>query len=200
MRSPRYTIVIANRRTGVLRRFTISLVPAVCLLVFLFSLPVLIGIGAAAKAKSDVADLYARAVELQLENTNFKQTTEALSGQIQTLQSAISELGARAALDPSLQAAMDKLPAVVKAQAMGGTAPGEKADVPLVPGFSSPENTFGLLRELLQSIEHRLRSVQSDVDKRVHGRSAPGSHHRRARLSSRARHLGRARQSGLCNG
>jgi murein DD-endopeptidase MepM/ murein hydrolase activator NlpD len=166
MRSPRYTIVIANRRTGVLRRFTISLVPAVCLLVFLFSLPVLIGIGAAAKAKSDVADLYARAVELQLENTNFKQTTEALSGQIQTLQSAISELGARAALDPSLQAAMDKLPAVVKAQAMGGTAPGEKADVPLVPGFSSPENTFGLLRELLQSIEHRLRSVQSDVDKR----------------------------------
>ena len=35
-----------------------------------------------------------------------------------------------------------------------------------MPGLRSPENTFGLLRELLQGIESRLRSVQTDVDKR----------------------------------
>jgi len=166
MRSPRYTIVIANRRTGLVRRFTISLVPTASVLALAFAMPVLIGLGAASKAKSDVADLYSTAVSLQLENTNFKQTTEALAGQIQGLQSAISELGAQAALDPSLQSVMDKLPAVVKARAMGGGSATETAGVPLMPAFGSPEDTFGLLRELLQGIEHRLRTVQTDVDKR----------------------------------
>jgi murein DD-endopeptidase MepM/ murein hydrolase activator NlpD len=61
---------------------------------------------------------------------------------------------------------MDKLPAVTKAQAMGGMAPKEKQGVPLTPGFTSPEDTFGLLRELLQGLERRLRNVQTDVDKR----------------------------------
>lgn len=166
MRSPRYTIVIANRRNGFVRRFTISLAPAVSAVAFGFAFPVLIGLGAASKAKSDVADLYDRAVTLQLENANFKQTTEALAGQIQGLQSAISELGARAALDPTLQTAMDKLPAVVKAQAMGGAAPTESPGVPLTPALVSPDDTFGLLRELLQGIEHRLHNVQTNVDKR----------------------------------
>ena len=36
------------------------------------------------------------------------------------LQTAMSDLGAKAALDPSLQNSMDKLPAVVKSRAMGG--------------------------------------------------------------------------------
>jgi murein DD-endopeptidase MepM/ murein hydrolase activator NlpD len=166
MRSPRYTIVVANRRNGVVRRFTFSLVPAVSAILFAFALPVLIGLGAASKAKSDVRDLYVSAAALQLENANFKQTTEALAGQIQGLQSAISELGARAALDPTLQTAMDKLPAVVKASAMGGGTPASGIGVPLTPGLVSPEDTFGLLRELLQGLEHRLRNVQTDVDKR----------------------------------
>jgi murein DD-endopeptidase MepM/ murein hydrolase activator NlpD len=166
MRSPRYTVVIANRRNGVVRRFTFSLVPVVSAVLFAFALPVLIGLGAASKARSEVSDLYVSAAALRLENANFKQTTAALAGQIQGLQSAISELGARAALDPTLQSAMDKLPAVVKARAMGGGSPATGLDVPLTPGLASPEDTFGLLRELLQGIEHRLRNVQTDVDKR----------------------------------
>jgi murein DD-endopeptidase MepM/ murein hydrolase activator NlpD len=166
MRSSRYTIVIANRRNGVVRRFTISVVPTVSAIALVFALPVLIGMGAASKAKSEVSDLYVSSAALQFENSSYKQTTEALAGQIQALQSAISELGARAALDPTLQSAMDKLPAVVKASAMGGGAPTKGVGVPLMPGLASPEDTFGLLRELLQGIEHRLRTVQTDVDKR----------------------------------
>jgi murein DD-endopeptidase MepM/ murein hydrolase activator NlpD len=165
MPSPRYTIVIANRRNGVVRRFTISLLPTVSAIAFAFALPVLIGLGAASKAKSDVAELYDDAAALHVENSSYKQTTEALAGQIQALQSAISELGAKAALDPTLQSAMDRLPAVVKARAMGGAAPAKGAAVPLMPGYGSPEDTFGLLRELLQGIEHRLRNVQTDVDR-----------------------------------
>ena len=167
MRSRRYTFVLANRDTGVVRRFTVRLAPAAAVVSITLMLPILIGIGAAMKAKSDVSDLYTTAAALQVENSSFKATTEELAGQIQALQSAISELGAKAALDPSLQSAMDQLPAVVKSRAMGGGSTTEvDALAPLTPVLSSPEDTFGMLRELLEGIESRLRIVQNDVDKR----------------------------------
>ena len=122
MRSRRYTIVLADRRSGVVRRFTIGLWPTLATVTGVMALPVLIGAGAAWKAKYDVADLYATAAALGVENANYHIATEALSGQVQGLQAAIGELGARAALDPTLQSAMDKLPAVVKNRAMGGGA------------------------------------------------------------------------------
>ena len=168
MRSPRYTIVVANRQSGVVRRFTIRLVPTLFAVVLVFSLPVLVGMGAASKAKSDVSQLYAMAAALQVENASFKGATEALSGQIQALQSTISDLGAKSALDPSLQLAMDKLPAIVKSRAMGmgGASTQASAVGPLMPGLRSPEDTFGLLREVLEGLESRLRSVQTDLDNR----------------------------------
>jgi murein DD-endopeptidase MepM/ murein hydrolase activator NlpD len=131
----------------------------------MMALPVLIGAGAAWKAKYDVAELYATAATLGIENSNYRIATEALSGQVQGLQAAIGELGARAALDPSLQSAMDKLPAVVKNRAMGG-ATAAAAPLGALPALQSPENTFGLLRELLQGIESGLSSLKLDVDKR----------------------------------
>jgi murein DD-endopeptidase MepM/ murein hydrolase activator NlpD len=162
--SRRYTIVLADRRTGVVRRFTVGLWPSVAASTFVMALPVLVGTGAALKARNDVAALYAAAAALEIENASYRAATEALSGQIQGLQSAISELGAHAALDPTLASAMNRLPAVVKNRAMGGagSAPAALALAPL----QSPENTFGLLREILQGIENRLTSVRTDVDRR----------------------------------
>jgi murein DD-endopeptidase MepM/ murein hydrolase activator NlpD len=163
--SRRYTIVVADRRTGVVRRFTVRLWPSVAAGTFVLALPVLIGTGAALKAKNDVAALYASAAALEVENANYRAATEALSGQIQGLQSAINELGAQAALDPSLASAMDQLPAVVKNRAMGGAG---SAAGPLssLAALHSPENTFGLLREILQGIETRLSDAKGDVDRR----------------------------------
>jgi murein DD-endopeptidase MepM/ murein hydrolase activator NlpD len=161
----RYTIVLADRRTGVVRRFTVGLWPSVAAGTFVMALPVLIGTGAAIKARNDVAALYGAAAALEIENASYRAATEALSGQIQGLQSAISELGAQAALDPSLSSAMDRLPAVVKNRAMGGAAsplPGLGS----LPAMQSPENTFGLLRDILQGIENRLTTVRDDVDRR----------------------------------
>ena len=135
--SRRYTIIVADRRTGVVRRFTVGLWPTVAAGTFVMALPVLVGTGAALKARSDVAALYAAAAGLELENASYKAATEALSGQIQGLQSAINELGANAALDPSLASAMDRLPAVVKSRAMGG---GVATASPLgsLPALQSP--------------------------------------------------------------
>jgi murein DD-endopeptidase MepM/ murein hydrolase activator NlpD len=164
--SRRYTIVVADRRTGVVRRFTVRLWPSVAAGTFVLALPVLIGTGAALKAKGDVAALYASTAALEIENANYRAATEALSGQIQGLQSAITELGAQAALDPLLADAMDRLPAVVKNRAMGGVGGSSSAPVSSLAALHTPENTFGLLREILQGIESRLTAARSDVDRR----------------------------------
>ena len=84
------------------------------------TVPILIGTGAALKARYEVDHLYASNATLELENANYRAATEQLAGQIMALQTAMSDLGAKAALDPSLQNSMDKLPAVVKSRAMGG--------------------------------------------------------------------------------
>jgi len=165
MLSKRYTIVLADRTTGVVRRFTISLKPALIIVVSVVTLPILIGTGAAMKARHDVATMFATATTLEFENANYRAATEQLAGQIMFLQTAMSDLGARAALDPSLQDSMDKLPAVIKSRAMGGPT-AAAALTSMAPGLTSPENTFALLKDLLAGLESRLQTVRSDVDKR----------------------------------
>jgi murein DD-endopeptidase MepM/ murein hydrolase activator NlpD len=165
MLNKRYTVVLADRTTGVVRRFTIRLKPVLIAVVTTVTLPILIGTGAALKAKLDVSNLYASHATLELENANYRAATEQLAGQIMALQTAMSDVGAKAALDPSLQNSMDKLPAFTKNRAMGG--PTATTALALVtPGLSSPENTFGLLKDLLTGLEDRLQSVRTDVDKR----------------------------------
>src|SRR6185436_9995085 len=124
MPSRRYTILLADRTSGVVRRVTITTRPAVAVACAMAALPVLIGVGAAWKARSDVASLYASHQALDTENMNYRAATEALAGQIASLQSTLDELGARSALDPALARAMDKLPAFVKNRAMGGSTGG----------------------------------------------------------------------------
>ena len=165
MLSQRYNVVLADRSTGVVRRFTLSVKPVLLTTVAVVTLPILIGTGAALKARYDVKNLYASQATLELENANYRTATEQLAGQIMALQTAMSDLGAKAALDPSLQNSMEKLPAVVKSRAMGG--PTADATLALVtPGLGSPENTFGLLKDLLTGLEDRLQTVRTDVDKR----------------------------------
>ena len=165
MFSTRYTIVLADRTTGVVRRFTISVKAATTVIAIATGLPMLIGVGAAFKSKYDVAQLYASHATLELENANYRAATETLAGQIVALQTTMSDLGAKAALDPSLQNSMDRLPTVVKNRAMGGPT-ASAALTTVTPGLASPENTFSVLKDLLQGLESRLQTVRSNVDKR----------------------------------
>jgi murein DD-endopeptidase MepM/ murein hydrolase activator NlpD len=129
-----------------------------------------VGIGAAWKAKSDIAGLYSSQRSLELENASYRAATAELSGQIQSLQTAITDLGARAALDPSLARAMETLPAFVKSRAMGGgggTAAKQDATYTnALTALANPEDTFGLLRTLLEGLESRLSIVQRNVERR----------------------------------
>jgi murein DD-endopeptidase MepM/ murein hydrolase activator NlpD len=166
MISRRYTITVADHTSGVVRRATLSLRPVFIGAGMLAVLPVLIGIGAAWKAKGEVADLRASHEALEAENANFRSATNELATQISSLEAAIQDIGARSALDPNLAKTMDKLPAVVKSRAMGGSTEVDRTAQRTLSSLGTPEDTFGLLRTLLESLESRLNVVSRTVDRR----------------------------------
>ena len=166
MASRRYTIIVADRSSGVVRRATLSLRPVLISSGVILALPVLIGIGAAWKAKSDVLDLRASHQALEAENASFRSATDELSTQVTSLEAAIQDLGTKSALDPNLAKTMDKLPALVKARAMGGSTEADRTAQRTLSSLGTPEDTFGLIRTLLESLESRLTLVSHNVDRR----------------------------------
>ena len=150
-----------------MRRVTISLRPALMMVAGVLMLPVLIGLGARWSATSDLEQLRAGTALLQVENGSYRAATGELTSQIQTLEGVINDLGARASIDPTQARAMQKLPAVIKVHASGGTLQQNAAISNIVgASLSSPEDTFGVLRSLLQGLESRLRYVRKDVERR----------------------------------
>lgn len=170
MRSRRYTVLITDVTSGASRRLTLSLRAAGTAFVLLFGLPVLIGFGAAWKGRAETDALRAQSETLEIENANYRQATEALAGQIASLQATIDELGVQSTLDPNLARSMDRLPALVKARAMGGS-PGlpRTQDLSYTNALSalmSPDDTFGMLRTLLDGLQSRLDTVARAVERR----------------------------------
>jgi murein DD-endopeptidase MepM/ murein hydrolase activator NlpD len=167
MRALRYTVLIADRSSGVVRSATIRLRPAVLIIVGVFMLPVLIGLGARWSARTEIKQVLTANVRLEEENSSYRAATGALTTQIQSLESVIDDLGSRATLDPAQARAMQKLPAVVKARAAGGSQTSNAAVAAVLPtALTSPEDTFGVLRDLLGGLESRLRNVRVDVERR----------------------------------
>jgi murein DD-endopeptidase MepM/ murein hydrolase activator NlpD len=166
MLSRRYTVLIADRSTGVVRRVTVSLRAVTLAVCSVLATPVLIGLGAKWSASLEIDQLRAANSSLEVENGNFRATTGELTTQLQSLEEVIDDLGARSKVDPAQARAMAKLPAVVKARATGGTAQTNAAiSNVLSTSLVSPEDTFGVLRTLLQALEGRLRNVRKDVEK-----------------------------------
>jgi murein DD-endopeptidase MepM/ murein hydrolase activator NlpD len=166
MLSRRYTIVVADRTSGVVRRATISVRPVAITALVVLATPILIGLGAAWKGHLDAAELIASHQVLEVENASYRAATQQLATQIQSLQSAITDLSGRSALDANLSKAMDKLPALVKARAMGGAIEVGSTARRTLAAMTVPEDTFGLLRGLLESLESRLHVVRRNVDRR----------------------------------
>jgi murein DD-endopeptidase MepM/ murein hydrolase activator NlpD len=168
MRSRRYTVVIADRSSGVVRRVTISLRPTLVGAMAILALPVLIGLGARWSARAELDQLRSANALLQMENGSYRLATGELTGQIQSLESVINDLGARATLGSEQVRAMQKLPAVVKSRAVGGSVRQNAtiSEIARTP-FWSPEDTFGVLRDLLAGLESRLRFVSRDVESRA---------------------------------
>jgi len=170
MRARRYTLVIANRQTGAVRRLTISLWPTLGVVAGLFSLPVLIGLGARWSASATINDLQSTNATLQVENSSYREATGQLAGQISALQSAVDQLGERATVDPNASRAMDKLPAIVRSRAMGGNSPiGDARRAAFAAGLGAgmaSTDALGMVSELLGVLGSRLDSVRDSVERR----------------------------------
>jgi murein DD-endopeptidase MepM/ murein hydrolase activator NlpD len=165
MMTRRYTIVVADRQTGATRRFTFRVRPLIVATVITFAMPVLVGLGLRLSATSQIDQLRNSNTSLIQENSSYREATGALASQIESLQSAITDLGDRARVDPLTARAMDKLPAQIKNQ--GGTSV-EGASALVTPDVEavSPENAFGMLRNVLSSLESHLSIVRRTVEKR----------------------------------
>jgi murein DD-endopeptidase MepM/ murein hydrolase activator NlpD len=161
--SRRYTIVLADRATGVVRRFTISLWPTLGTVAFLFALPVLVGLGARWTALSTVSELERSTIALQIENASYREATGQLAGQISSLQSAVDSLGTQAAVDPNAGRAMNRLPELVKSRAMGGALSATPA---VLSNMLAPDLTFGALSNLLGVMASRLDIMRNGVERR----------------------------------
>ena len=164
MFSKRYSIVLADRTTGVVRRFPISLWPTLAGVACVFALPVLVGLGARWSARITVAELERSSITLQIENASYREATGQLAGQISSLQTAVDDLGIQAAVDPHAGRAMERLPALVKSRAMGGALGG--ASEPVLGAMFAPDLTFGVLRDLLSAMSSRLDIMRGGVERR----------------------------------
>jgi murein DD-endopeptidase MepM/ murein hydrolase activator NlpD len=159
--SRRYSILVADRSTGVVRRFNVSLRPALATVIGLFTLPVLIGLGARWSASAELDHLRTATGVLRQENASFRAATGELTGQIAQLQDAIGELSDAGRLDPATRTALSTLPALVRNQAKGGSASADTRAI--VAAARSPEDAFGLLRSALGSLERHLSVTRADV-------------------------------------
>jgi murein DD-endopeptidase MepM/ murein hydrolase activator NlpD len=166
MRARRYTVLIADRSSGLVRRATISLRPTLLIGASVLLLPVLIGLGAKWSARAELQEVRAANAILQEENGSYRAATGALTAQIQSLEEVLNDLGTRVKLDPAQARAMQKLPAMVKARATGGGSSNAAVAAVLPTALTSPEDTFGVLRDLLGGLESRLRNVRKDVERR----------------------------------
>lgn len=155
MRSTRYTILVANRESGVVRRFTLPLKPLLLAALAVMAIPVLMGIGARWSASAELSSLRQSNDALQLENDSYRLATGELAGQIAVLQSAVDKLGNDANLDPATRSAIQNLPKGLRDRAMGG---GGRSVTP-------PENTIGVLRGVLNVLDAQISSVRSAVER-----------------------------------
>lgn len=155
MRSTRYTILVANRETGAVRRFTLPLKPTLLGVMAVMAIPVLMGLGARWSAGAELYALRQSNQALQLENESYRQATGELAGQIAALQTAVDQLGNDASLDVATRNAIQSLPKTLRDRAMGGSG----------RSVAPPENTIGVLRGVLNVIEAQLGSVRSAVER-----------------------------------
>jgi murein DD-endopeptidase MepM/ murein hydrolase activator NlpD len=161
MRSPRYTILIANRKTGAVRRLTVSRRVLGSAAAVVFVIPMFLLLGTRGASQAELAALKYSNDNLRVENESYRDATSELTDQITSLQAALTQLNEQAELDPATKAAIERLPALIRARAAGG---GNTAVSKATPPADAPENTIGILRDLLGTVESGLASVKSRVE------------------------------------
>jgi murein DD-endopeptidase MepM/ murein hydrolase activator NlpD len=123
----------------------------------------LIGLGARQATRLEVESLRTTNETLKVENDSYREATGELAVQISSLQAALAQLSDQAQLDPATKEAIQKLPAVIRSRAVGGSLPSSLTETPKAE-TGTPQGTFGALRGLLGVLEDSLASVKTKVE------------------------------------
>lgn len=161
MAAKRYTILVADRRSGVVRRFTLSLRPALVVAAVLGLIPSLVALGAVAKARWESRVFEAQVASLAQENESMRVAAGALTEQVGSLQSAIDDLEA---YRPSAAeaSAMARLPRSLRREALGGSAPDASLSAVLTGPSATPDG-MGVLRQMLGTLASRLEAARPQM-------------------------------------
>lgn len=164
MFSTRYSIIVANRRTGVVRRFTVSLRSLVGAAVIVGAVPLLMSVGASRKASWQRATLEGEINTLRAENAAMRSATGALTSQLSSLQSVVNGLSE---LSPSAteNSAMSRLPRRLQQDALGGLSP-EAARAALSGPTAGPD-AIGVVRQMLTALEAGLETARPRLERRA---------------------------------
>ena len=91
----RYTVVIADRSSGVVRQLTVNRRWLALAIATVLAFPVLMGLGAKWSARAQIEELLSTNAVLLAENGSYRVATGELTGQIQSLENVINDLGTR---------------------------------------------------------------------------------------------------------
>jgi murein DD-endopeptidase MepM/ murein hydrolase activator NlpD len=165
MAAKRYSILIADRRTGVVRRFTLSLRPAVLALTVMALLPSLVATGAVFKNRWHSAALQADLSALQQENDSMRTATVALTGQVGSLQMTLDDWAAATPTEAE-RAAMARLPPTIRRRALGGGI-ADAALLARLQGPSASPDAMGILRQMLGTLESHLAAARPQMERQA---------------------------------
>ncbi len=164
MLSRRYTILLADRSTGAIRRLTFGLKPTLWSASALLTVALLSALAVRHGILTEIGQLRATNAALHLENVAYRTATGELATRITSLQASMADLSERAELAPDSERAINQLPTAVRARAMGGAE--GASDEAWSPMPESAEDTFDVLRDLLHTLQTRLHYVRTDVERR----------------------------------
>lgn len=152
MISKRYGILIADRTTGTVHRFSLRVRPAVAVFAAILSLPIGWSVHSRWTAHSQIDELRLQNARLEIENSSYRATAAELTSSIQALRTGVTDIASRLEVSAVRSASIDHLPETVRTATLG-------SDVPTI----APDATFNLLAELLATLGQRLQVVRHGV-------------------------------------
>ena len=159
-----YSLIIADRTSGVVRRFAIAVRPTLAVGTSVLVVLVALALHTRWTTRAEIERLRLNSATLSVETARYRATAEELAAQMSLLDAAVADLGRRSPLDPRSRRVIGRLPAQFRASAIYGL-PGRR-DPALTGTPALTKDTFGLLQDLLSNLESRLQVVRHSVARR----------------------------------
>ena len=152
MPGKRYSLLVADRSSGNVRRFTVGLRPFVVLAAVILTAPIALTLYLGWGTQTRIDELSLENAKLIVENSTYRAAAGELSTMMVSLQAALSNLATRADMDPQLRTSVDRLPDDTH------TAARVSSEAPEVT-----RHTLGRLHTLLGSLDRTLQGVREGV-------------------------------------